>query len=326
MKFSNSPWFIAFGTFALALAACSSSGDNDSNGTGGGGGAGNAAGGNASGGKTTGTLSGNVKVELFPADQYATVSAQIFDGPIPNGEPLDVADELNGCQLLIPRSITCSPECGTTSVCTGNNQCTPKPMPKNVGVIHVQGLSSMAIDMDPLPPNFSYSGPTLQETYPPCTEGDDIKVQSDLFSITGKCITSLTLGGPTPIPVMSGSPVHLTWTAPGKANISRIQIELEISHHGGYKGEIDCDVPDTGSFDIPERLVTALIARGRAGYPTVKVTRLASASAPNESNVKLIMPSLVERAVDTGVISCGGQDSPPCPSGMTCSDFERICK
>jgi hypothetical protein len=189
----------------------------------------------------------------------------------------------------------------------------------------VRGLGATTIDMEPSPPAFAYSGPTLQDTYPPCAEGDDIHLDTDLFSITGKCITSFELTGPTPIPVMSGQAVNLTWVAPQKAGISRVEIELEISHHGGYKGEIDCDVADTGTFSIPAPLVTGLINLGRSGYPTIKVRRVSSASAANESGVKVLMPSQVERDVDTGVISCGGQASPPCPAPQMCSNVDAIC-
>jgi hypothetical protein len=131
---------------------------------------------------------------------------------------------------------------------------------------------------------------------------------------------------PEPIPVLAHQAVNLAWTPPGRAGISRIQIALEISHHGGYKGEIDCDVADTGAFAIPEPLVTALVNLGRAGYPSVKVTRVATATAPTQPNVHLIVSSLVERAVDTGVISCGADPTMLCPTGMTCDDAAKICK
>jgi hypothetical protein len=88
------------------------------------------------------------------------------------------------------------------------------------------------------------------------------------------------------------------------------------------KGQIECDVPDTGSFDVPAPLITALVNLGRAGYPTVKVTRRVIAKAPTQPNVTLTISSMVEREVDTGVISCGATSSPPCPAGKTCqADF-----
>jgi hypothetical protein len=290
---------------------------------------GDAAGGTSGAGGAVGNLTGNVTVELFADQSYATVSAQIFDGPkpLPNPSvgPLVVSQQQAGCTLWVPKIVSCSPACGTSSVCTDNNVCTPNPAPKDVGTLHVTGLGGMDLAITSTSPG-SYSGPTLQDSqYPPCSEGADIGAQSDQFSITGKCIAPFVLTGPDPIPVMSGQSAAFTWTPPSKSGISRVQISLEISHHGGYKGEIDCDVPDTGSFDIPASLVTALVNLGRAGYPSVFVTRVAEAAAPTQSRVKLTMLSQVTRDVDTGVISCG-QGTSTCPTGMACDGGTKTCK
>jgi hypothetical protein len=171
----------------------------------------------------------------------------------------------------------------------------------------------------------NYSGPTLQP-FPPCAEGASVTVRSDKFTVATSCITALALTSPVPIPVKAGAPTQITWTAPGKTGSSRIVIELEIAHHGGYKGQIDCEVADTGSFDIPAPLVTALVNLGLAGYPSVAVTRISRNAPANEPGVKLTVLSRQEVAVDTGVVSCGGSDSPPCPSGMACDDSLKICK
>lgn len=312
----------------LSFSACSSSSDDSSSN----GGTNNASGGSSTSGGTGGTggdtsqgPTGTFLLELHPEDEYATITGQVFEGPTPNGAPLDVAAEQGGCQLLVPREIGCNPACAVGSVCTGLNTCTPKPAPKDVGTVHVEGIGDAALDLTASAPQFAYSGPTLADPYPPCKEGDDIKLTAPSFSITGKCISSLTLGGPTPIPVMSGKATELSWTPPGKTEISRIQIALEISHHGGYKGQVNCDVADTGSFTIPEPLVTGLIARGVGGYPSIKVTRISSAAASGLPGVTFVMPSLVERAVDHGVQSCGGQNATPCPSGKTCNQQDRLC-
>jgi len=39
-----------------------------------------------------------------------------------------------------------------------------------------------------------------------------------------------------------------------------------------------------------------------------------------------VQASAGQLAVDTGVISCGAGDSPPCPSPMTCDDTSKTCK
>jgi hypothetical protein len=75
-------------------------------------------------------------------------------------------------------------------------------------------------------------------------------------------------------------------------------------------------VPDTGSFEIPEPLVTKLVGLGLAGYPTIKVNRVAVGVDASNPEVSLLLSSSLTRAVDTGVISY--QDDVECPDGQTC--------
>lgn len=299
--------------------------------------------GGAGGSAATGTLNGTINVKLVSgnaatsSDAYSTLSALIYPSPFP-ASPITTSDDMNGCQLWVPQSVTCSPGCATGSICTGNNQCTAKPAGKDVGEFQVTGLktsdgaTTFTVDAG-VGSNF-YMSATLP--YPPCDEGATIAVQTDAFSVSGKCIVPLALKGPDPIPLVDADkkPVDgaVSWTAPGQTGISRIQILVEISHHGGggSKGQIYCDVPDTGSFTIPQKLVADLIALGTAGYPTVVVTRVATASASADPNVQLVVSSAVERSVDTGVISCGGGDSDTvpvvCPTGQACASPPYICQ
>ena len=96
-------------------------------------------------------------------------------------------------------------------------------------------------------------------------------------------------------------------------------MKLQLAYHGGEKGEIDCDVPDTGAFEIPEPLVTKLISLGLAGFPSIIVGRYSSASSLKQSQVKLLMLSSIERAVDSGVKSC--MEGKDCPSGACKEDL-----
>ncbi len=273
-----------------------------------------------------GTVFGSVLVGLFPVDQYATVTAQFYDAPSPPiaNRPIEVKMQQAGCQLLT--EVVCSPSCAAGTYCSTNKTCVANPNPIGVGTLRVGGLAGMSLSIDPVPPKNAYSGPTLQP-YPPCSEGAEITLQADKFTVGIKCITGLVLTSTVPIPVTKGQAMRIAWTPPGMTGISRVQIELEISHHGGYKGQINCDVADTGTFDIPAPLVTGLVDLGVAGYPSVKVTRSSSKAPTNEPAATFSMPSLVEVEVDVaGFISCGGATSPACPVGTTCDDTFRLCK
>ena len=292
--------------FVLWFAGCSSS--NGSTGSGGSGGNG------GGGGGAQGTIFGDLNLKTFEADRYATLSGQFVDAPKPHTMPLKIGMKQSGCELLTP--VTCDPACPITSYCSNAGQCVVKPNPVSAGTLTVSGLAGITDPLDPTGPLYAYSGPTLQQPYPPCAEGSSFSIQSDKLTVSSKCIAPFVLTNTLPIPVKSGMATHLTWTPPAAGATSRVQISLEISHHGGYKGQIDCEVPDTGSFDMPEPLITALIALGRAGYPSIDVQRIATGAAPNEPNAHLNAVSGVLVDVDTGVVSC--MASTDCPTGMTC--------
>src|SRR5206468_4228102 len=124
--------------------------------------------------------------------------AQFFDGtPAPGMGPVEVAQEENGCKLLVP--VTCASDCGA-GYCAGTKQCVPKPSPVNVGNIRITGVSAASFDLDPVPPMFAYSGPTLKP-FPPCAEGADVTAEAARFKLIGKCITALEVTSALPIPV-----------------------------------------------------------------------------------------------------------------------------
>jgi len=93
-------------------------------------------------------------------------------------------------------------------------------------------------------------------------------------------------------------------------------VKLDVSHHGGSKGEIDCDVADTGELEVAASLVTELLGLGLAGFPTINLNRVAEGADAANPNVTLVLSSDVTRAVDTGVVSC--LDDNACAKGETC--------
>lgn len=336
--------------FCSLLAVGCSSGQGGAPGSGGTpGGGGSASGGMASGGAgpgsggtTPGTgggggaaLYGTINVELVPDDPttfteaHGGLSTLLYGAPSPES-PMTVQETMEGCQLLVPAKVSCDPVCDGSSLCTAANQCTPKPKAQNVGVLHVSGLKTTGGDTSfdvEASKSYFYTSDTLP--YPPCAEGDVISVQNDgTLTVSGKCIAPLTVTSQTPIPFVDAQkrPIAgtITWTAPGQPGLARIELILEISHHaGGSKGQITCDVPDTGSFSIPQKLVADLIALGRAGYPTIEVNRVSTASAAGAPGVELRVNTSYLLEVDTGVVSCGGgDDTDPvqCPTGTTCSN------
>jgi hypothetical protein len=83
-------------------------------------------------------------------------------------------------------------------------------------------------------------------------------------------------------------------------------------------------VDDTGSFEIPEPLVTALVDDGLSGFPTVVIVRSSVDSASIDPGcVELRVKSEVTLPVEIpGLTSCDGDEdcTPPetCQSDLTC--------
>jgi hypothetical protein len=303
-------------------AAGGAGGSGATGGAGGAGGTSGAGGGDAGGG--TGLHGGfGVSILSEPPPPYTKLIGQIYNGPQPPQQVLKLDSEEQGCQLLVPKNPFCEPKC-TAGVCIDMNTCMDYPTLVGVGTARINGFTGGPLMLAEPSMNKVYQpSPTL----PPnaCAEGATIDIQTDKFTLQGKCVASLELMAKATdkIPVRSGMPVKVVWTPPGQASISRVEIHLDIAHHGGKKGEINCDVPDTGSFDIPATLVTKLVSLGLAGFPTIDVRRVSTAVAPTEPHVTLQIDSLISRDVETGVVSCN--DMMPCPAGQIC-DRDLTCK
>jgi hypothetical protein len=254
------------------------------------------------------------------APAYTSVLGKVYDGPMPSPIVWETAEEAGGCRLLTPRVPFCTAICGGAAACVDGDRCAPYPSALNLGRVRVEGLGSTAFDMDPVAGNYQ-PGAGVKLPYPPCAEGAVVQVAASggalgAFSIEGRGIAPLAFDQ-TPAPV-TGQPLRLAWTAPGQPALSRIEVKLDISHHGGAKGQIECDVPDTGSLEIPAAQVSRLLALGVAGFPTIILTRVAAATtAVRAGVVSLQVVSAVERPVQIeGLRSCT-EDS-QCPPGKVC--------
>jgi hypothetical protein len=132
----------------------------------------------------------------------------------------------------------------------------------------------------------------------------------------------MMLTGDTP-KLDRGQPFTVTWAPPLDASRSVVQVLLNISHHGGTSGKIDCEVPDTGSLTIPAELISGLVDVGVSGWPTVKLTRHTSGTTQTEwGMVSLAVDSAYERPIEiTGIESCNLPtecDSGVCREDRTC--------
>jgi hypothetical protein len=263
---------------------------------------------------------------------HTTLVGKVSDGPTPQLIVWEEAAQDGSCKLLTPRVPYCSQTCSGGSVCVENEKCQKYPSARSIGTVQAKGLKTVSgateFSMDPVANN--YQPPTsVTLAYPAFAEGDSIRLEASggsfaAFTLQAQGITSLTLPSDT-ISLAENQAVSLTWAPPGKADIAKIQVKLDISHHGGTKGKIECEAADSGSLQLSASLVTQLLKLGVAGFPTIVVTRSAVGSATiSAGRLDLVISSEVEKAVTIpGLNSCNKDTD--CPDNQKCQP-DLTCK
>jgi len=159
--------------------------------------------------------------------------------------------------------------------------------------------------------------------YPAFAEGSPVTLIAagtssvPAFSMQARGIAPLELLNPS-IELVDGRSVTLTWVAAAQPTRSAIQVSLDISHHGGTSGKIECVSEDSGRLELPALLLDVLKALGVSGFPTIVVTRSARAvTGMDVGQIELVLRSRVEREVTIpGLVSC--EDDLDCPDEQTC--------
>jgi hypothetical protein len=278
-------------------------------------------------------LYGSFNVSFVPADPGSmsdartSIIGKFSDGPTPSAEVWMVEREAESCQLYVPERVFCQPACDSSAACVHGNTCMLYPMATTVGTVTLTGVGASPIAMDPIANNYQPKS-SASVPYPPCNEGDTLVLTAAGggeagFEISAKCIAPLEFDDD--LTLQKGQPLKLTWSAPGQTNLARVGVKLDISHHGGSTGKIECEVADTGSLEIPAMLVDRLVELGTAGFPTIAVTRkVLAAGSGSAKNVALTIAAPIERpVVIPGLVSCSKDTD--CSSGQSCQP-NRACK
>ncbi|HET7538491.1 MAG TPA: hypothetical protein VFK05_01420 [Polyangiaceae bacterium] len=327
---------IILSIFSVFFSACSGSSDDPKGTAGASGGSATPAGG--SGGSSAGDpnlLVGSFQVKLTKASDLGAASTSIvgrvYDGPTPVTTLWEQPQVDGDCTLTTPRVPFCSTPCGGSAACVEDDTCLAYPTAYSAGKVTMTGLKaasgSMPLELL-LVANTYQAPPSVPLAYPSFGDGDAVSLAAagdhfPAFNLSGKGIKELSLGAGE-LSLVSGKPLALTWTK-GAESSAKIHVKLDISHHGGSKGQIECDTADSGALTISAALISKLLSLGVAGYPTVIVTRhtIGSTVIP-AGRVELEISSSVEQAVTIdGLTSC--TDAADCPSGQDCQP-DLTCK
>ena len=277
------------------------------------------------------TLVGSFQVKLTAESDLGaantTVVGKVYDGPTPATVVWESPQVDGDCTLTTPRVPFCNTPCGGSAACVEDDTCLAYPTARGVGAVTVSGLAASPFQLTAV--SNTYQAPASATlAYPPFADGDPVSVSAagdyfGAFSINAKGIAPLVLQS-TGLALKTGQALELSW-AKGATSDAKIHVKLDISHHGGSKGQIECDTADSGALSVSAALVTKLLNLGVAGYPTVIVTRHSTGSTVIAAGrVDLEVSSVVEQAVTVeGLASCTSDDD--CATGQTCQN-DLTCK
>lgn len=277
---------------------------------------------------------------MVPGGSTFTIAVDSFGGP-PNivGQVCDapklayrmvvwdLIQEKDGCKLFEPRTPFCDPACERPTECVEDSVCGAEQTCFDAGTVSLKGLQNTegkeTLSLMYVGKRYTFNTSTVRS--PPFTEGDSVTLEAsgaevEAFIIESRGVAPLEVLSTDGILMDRGKPVAVSWTAATIADNSRIEIRVDISHHGGQRGEVVCEVADTGTFEIPADVVTALIDLGVAGFPSLTVERFALGSTTiTTGRVNLRVSSIEERMIEIpGVVSC--TNDLDCPEGQTCQD------
>ncbi|HEY6080876.1 MAG TPA: hypothetical protein VIW29_18810 [Polyangiaceae bacterium] len=309
-----------------------------SSGTGGSGGSATSGGGTGGGSAIPDVVVGTFQVEMTipddaPDSWRTSVVGKVSDGISPQSIVWDPGIPDGDCWLEKPRAPFCSEGCGT-EVCVEDDVCLGYPTGHSVGEVTLSGVALVGGGTELLLKEVSKTyqpsaGVMLAD--PPFGESDEVKLSATGGDYTAFDMTAL---GISPLEVTStdfelanGKALELTWEPAAHPLFSVVHVKIDISHHGGSRGLIQCDAVDDGALTVSAALVSELIGLGFAGFPTLVMTRTSRDSAQlAPGRVELVLAAKVEQPVTIeGLISCSGGDPEPgappeCPTGTTCQD------
>ncbi len=247
-------------------------------------------------------------------DGYTAVQGQVYDSVTPSRVPTTLGT-MGQCTWVRAPMLVCNPACSGGQICGLGGTCIAAPVAQDVGTVTVEGLRA-EVTMAPRAPAYFYSF-TGTLPHPGVEPGAAVRLRANGLTLLGRGVEALTMDA-SMITVRSAQALPLAWTAPASAGPSKVEISLNVNGHGLVGSHVECVVEDTGSFTIPEPLITSLLADGLSGFPTLTLRRTTTDSATAGGGcVELDVQSA--RKLDVaipGLQSCDGDED--CTAPETC--------
>jgi hypothetical protein len=266
-----------------------------------------------------------------PTTGMTKLVGQVYDDVTPANVIWTSFKEDGGCRVEKPSVPFCEAGCGQDA-CVADNVCKPYPMLHSVGTVTLKGVKlaggGSELELKETLKAYQPAAGTML-AFPPFAESDTVSVSATggdfaAFELSTHGVKPMVFTS-TDFELDKDKPLELKWPAADDPKAAQMYIKLDISHHGGAKGLIECYVDDSGSLTISAELINELMGLGIAGFPTVVGMRLTSDTAAIAPGlVKLEVSARTEHYVTVkGIASC--TENADCAEGQTCQ-ADLTCK
>jgi len=252
-----------------------------------------------------------------PDEGFASATGAVADAVVPATIRFESGTEA-GCTLWRKVVPFCEIPCDADQACNHESECVPYPVPQDIGPVTMDGLvQALELTADSFG---NYWDTTLG--YPLFEPGSPIQASAASFDLRGFGVAALVV--PDPIFLLTpGTDMPVAWTA--GAEPAWVEFTFNIDQHGVSPLTMVCQLPDTGSADLPVALLDQLVNSGVSGYPSAWMRRRTADSVQTDHGcVDLQVYSHVPVDVEVeGFTPCSGD--PDCPDGQHCDMDIQIC-
>jgi hypothetical protein len=189
---------------------------------------------------------------------YTTVKATLATAAQPTVHAVDT--EAGNCRLLVSVQALCEPSCVYPELCTAQGTCQAFPEPLSAGALTLtDGVDALTVPFD----GYGY---WLQSAGLPFAPGETVTVSAPgdafpAFSAVAAMPDVLVAPGIYDVRLTTPGDLLFTWDPPtAGAPPAHVRITLNAGYGHGLPlaAVVECDVPDTGSFAVPDALRAAL--------------------------------------------------------------------
>jgi hypothetical protein len=282
-------------------------------------------------GQSTEKAMGVFRILIDQDAQSTSFSGALYNGLNPE-LPWELVMSSGELELLVPEHPFCPDGCGS-GLCVADDSCALDPDRITAGTVTVTGvnLSNGTTSFTAKPIGTMYTA-AVSFAEPPFDAASSITLSAEgstdasAFSLTTSGVEPIVLHNDS-IVMADGEPITLSWTPPSVSGTTVMEIEMDISYHGGTKAKIVGECDDDGTLEIPADMLTKLKSYGISGFPKITMTRRSSSAVSASARAQLVIEATQRVYIDIpGVVSCDpGSGDAQCPEGQTCGD-DRRCR